>query len=154
MSYPYRARVPLLLSVASLFMTLAFTSSQVSAQVYPAPWPSDTQIGGEGEWQAYTFLSSAIGDQIGNLDLSNGGTTPQSATDISGFPNSESAYIAYDSVNDVLFFRFRIKDEPLASGVGKDEPSKLEAPTRAKTAECNRRVLGVDDDSLTLNPTP
>jgi hypothetical protein len=101
-------------------MTLAFTSSQVSAQVYPAPWPSDTQIGGEGEWQAYTFLSSAIGDQIGNLDLSNGGTTPQSATDISGFPNSESAYIAYDSVNDVLFFRFRIKDEPLASGVGKN----------------------------------
>ena len=42
----------------------------------------------------------------------------------------------------------------VASGVGKHEPSKLEAPTTAKTAECNRRVLGVDDDTLTLNPTP
>ena len=109
-----------LLSIISCLIMLASVASQASAQVYPAPWPSDTELGGEGQWQPYTFLSAAIGDQIGNADLSNGGTTPQSSTDISGFPNSESAYVAYDAVNDVMFFRFRIKDEPLASGIGKD----------------------------------
>ncbi|MGM0577947.1 MAG: EGF domain-containing protein [Myxococcota bacterium] len=97
---------------------------------YPAPWPDEAALGGDGQWKVLTYTDEAIADEVGSADPTNGGTTPQGVVDLSGgeqVPPQPTALYAYDAVNEVAFFRFRLIDEPLASGVGKDGNEPLPA---------------------------
>ncbi|MDH5493700.1 MAG: hypothetical protein OEY14_17230, partial [Myxococcales bacterium] len=97
---------------------------------YPAPWPDESGVGDLGQWTPFTLRGGSIQDLEGASDGSTGGTAPTGAVDISGgqdTPPVPSGYIAYDALRQVLFFRLRLGNEPLASGVGRDGNALLPA---------------------------
>ena len=110
-------------------------SIAVSAQSYPAPWPSS------GAWIGYTQLGTATRDlSTAGGDLTTGGTgvNPSSSDVFIGTAgNLISVYYTYDAVNQVLFFRMRLRGDPRASGGGaplvngRDEGSTQARRTRS-----------------------
>lgn len=78
----------------------------------PVDWPD------EGEWTPYTNQQQILYDQR-IQDPSNGGTTPQNYVNVSSGEadlTEPSVYWQYDSVNEVLFFRWRV--EQIANNYG------------------------------------
>ena len=78
----------------------------------PVAWPA----GGSAttNWIPYTRIGSDIADHR-DTDSSNGGTSPQSYVNVSSGCTDitePSVYYAYDSGNQVLFFRWRVQAPP------------------------------------------
>ncbi len=81
----------------------------------PVAWPSETI--GSGGWTAYTQLGQPIQDVTGNPDCSRGASV-SGAVDISrgDSPYYGSCFYAYDTVNQVFFYRVRVDGMPLTNG--------------------------------------
>ena len=106
-----------IISRSSMLLVCLFGGSiAVSAQSYPAPWPSS------GAWIGYTQLGTATQDlSTAGGDLTTGGTgvNPSSSDVFNGTAgNLISVYYTYDAVRQVLFFRMRLRGDPRASGGG------------------------------------
>jgi uncharacterized repeat protein (TIGR01451 family) len=74
----------------------------------PVAWPANAAF------IAYTRIGSDIADKR-DSDSSNGGTSPQSYVNVSSGCTDQvapSVYYAYDSGNQVLFFRWRVQAPP------------------------------------------
>jgi len=70
----------------------------------PVAWPADV------DWIPYTAMSDSIEDPRVS-DPSNGGTRPQNYVNVSSDCTDltlPSVYYAYDAVNEVLFYRWRV----------------------------------------------
>ncbi|NMC00171.1 MAG: hypothetical protein GYA35_07820, partial [Thermoanaerobaculaceae bacterium] len=78
----------------------------------PVSWPNETV--GTGGWLYYTQLGDQIKDLTGNPDCSRGASVSGS-NDISrgDSPYYASCYYAYDSTNQVFFYRVRVAGDPL-----------------------------------------
>jgi hypothetical protein len=118
---PASAAYPLTLAVsdeAGDSVTTTLTRRiEVADNAAPVAWPSETV--GPSSWIAYTQLGSAIKDDTGQPDPSKGGSTPQGPADISRgstSPYFPSCYYAFDSVNQVFFYRVRVSDNPMSQG--------------------------------------
>jgi uncharacterized repeat protein (TIGR01451 family) len=82
--------------------------------ITPVAWPAD------GNWVSYTTLGSPLADPS-TADPSNGGTTPQNYVSVtSNCPDKTlpSVYWHYDSVNEMVFFRFRLASIPNTYATG------------------------------------
>ena len=84
----------------------------------PVAWPA----GGAAttNWTAYTRIGTDIADKR-DSDSSNGGTSPQSYVNVSSGctdVTEPSVYYAYDSVHQVLFFRWRVQAPPHTFATG------------------------------------
>ncbi|MGZ8731583.1 MAG: C25 family cysteine peptidase [Thermoanaerobaculia bacterium] len=78
------------------------------------PWPSSPQ------WMPYQYRDDGINDQRVQ-DPSNGGTSPQAYVNVSSGCSDQalpSVYYYYDSVNQVIFYRFRAENAPNNYGTG------------------------------------
>jgi hypothetical protein len=84
------------------------------ANITPVSWPA------LGDWHSYTSLGSPLADPS-VADPSNGGTSPQNYVSVtSNCPDKTlpSVYWAYDSVNQVIFFRFCLAAVPNTYATG------------------------------------
>jgi uncharacterized repeat protein (TIGR01451 family) len=82
------------------------TGSEVNFQ--PVPWPTDAQ------WITYQYRADGINDQR-TQDPSNGGTSPQAYVNVSSGCSDQalpSVFYYYDSVNQVIFYRWRSENAP------------------------------------------
>lgn len=97
------------------FQTLELVPNPETVNNPPVPWPSETI--GPGGWTVYTQLGASIKDDTGNPDCSRGASVSGSV-DISrgNSPYYDSCLYAYDSVNQVFFYRVRVNDMPLTPG--------------------------------------
>ncbi|MFZ2492275.1 MAG: hypothetical protein WA208_12405, partial [Thermoanaerobaculia bacterium] len=74
----------------------------------PVAWPT------EGQWIPYTNGNASINDARTN-DPSHGGARPQERVNVSSGcvdQSTPSVYYYYDSVNQVIFYRWRVEAEP------------------------------------------
>jgi uncharacterized repeat protein (TIGR01451 family) len=112
------------------------------AQITPVAWPA------LGDWHTYTSLGSPLADPS-VADPSNGGTSPQNYVSVtSNCPDKTlpSVYWAYDSVNKVIFFRFRLASIPCTYATG---PSAGSAATSDPWRSAQWSVLiDIDGDGF------
>ena len=101
--------------------------ASAGAQTYPVSWPTGAGDGTNKKWQAYTMLLNDIKDGTTASSGGDGDTTyganPTGAQDISSMDPDRtypSAYWSFDAANQVFFYRIRVAQNPLASGVKKD----------------------------------
>ena len=106
---------------------LTMVSVRPCRAVYPCPWPDDGFANVVFNWVPYTVLGDPIEDPEKGPDGSTGGTTPTQEADItSGADHMQpSVYYQFDAVNQVVFVRLRLANDPMTStpdGNSNDDP--------------------------------
>ncbi len=109
-----------------LFLGLLLVGASPALAAYPAPWPDSGSSSVDTGWIPYTYEAVPAYDKPSSTDQSTGGTTPtQEADVVSDGGTRPSVYYAYDAVNQVVFFRFRISKSCFTStpnGGSNDDP--------------------------------
>jgi len=112
------------------------------ASITPVSWPA------LADWRTYTSLGSPLADPS-TADPSNGGTSPQNYVSVtSNCPDKTlpSVYWAFDTVNNIIFFRFRLASIPCTYATG---PSAGSASTSDPWRSAQWSVLiDIDGDGF------
>ena len=108
----------------ALLSLLALSLAPTVRAAYPLPWPTDSVVGGPGRWNTYTALKVDIKDggttSTGGTGDNSIGANPTSAQDITSMSPDRSfpsAFWGFDATNEVFFYRVRVGDDPMATGV-------------------------------------
>ena len=106
-AFPSRAVLPLAGTRPGRSVSTGLGGTGAARHYAPVAWPA------ENGWTAYT-MQGANQKDAKTLDPSNGGTSPQNYVNVtSGCTdlNEPSIYYAYDAVNQVVFFRWRVQQQ-------------------------------------------
>jgi len=111
-----------------VFLGLLVVGSDPARAGYPAPWPDSGSSDVDSGWTPYTYEAVPAYDNPSSSDQSTGGTTPNQEADVvSDGGTRPSVYYAFDAVNQVLFFRFRLARSAFNNspdGGSRDDPLK------------------------------